>query len=153
MVCLASWINGYSRVTFAGSSWPEWQWYKGEITLKWLCVAYDKKHASNVDGVLFCQGTIPPDIGLLSNLTHLRLSFNSFVGRLQRPELVHLHDNKLSGEMLEMHRVCRKYLPSLETVVSPPTWMDRRPVQSAPCDRSNSFDVSFFPVCLLIILC
>lgn len=51
------------------------------------------------------QGSIPLEIGLLSNLTHLRLSYNEFVGNgvnlldLQHLQLVHLHGNRLNGDI------------------------------------------------------
>jgi hypothetical protein len=49
------------------------------------------------------QGSIPTEIGLLSNLTSLKLSYNRFVGDganfggLSRLRLIHLHGNRLSG--------------------------------------------------------
>jgi len=55
---------------------------------------------------LICQGTIPKEIGNLTELTLLRLSFNAFVGtvpkelsNLEKLELIHLHGNRLSGEV------------------------------------------------------
>ena len=49
------------------------------------------------------QGSIPKEIGSLLTLTHLRLSYNEFVGSgvnlfdLDRLEMLHLHGNRLSG--------------------------------------------------------
>jgi len=49
------------------------------------------------------QGLIPKEIGSLLTLTHLRLSYNEFVGSgvnlfdLERLEMLHLHGNRLSG--------------------------------------------------------
>jgi len=49
------------------------------------------------------QGSIPTELGLLENLSYLRLSYNSFVGdqtsfgRLKNLELIQLHGNRLSG--------------------------------------------------------
>lgn len=51
----------------------------------------------------FHQDSIPTDIGLLSNLTCLRLSYNIFTGNvlsyrsLQDLTLIHFHGNMLSG--------------------------------------------------------
>ena len=53
-----------------------------------------------------CQGIIPPEIGLLANLTSLRLSYNSFIGtvpseleHLNSLALLHLHSNRLIGNL------------------------------------------------------
>ena len=51
----------------------------------------------------FFQGKIPTEIGLLSNLSYLRLSYNEFTGNetsfgsLDSLKLIHLHGNRLSG--------------------------------------------------------
>ena len=51
------------------------------------------------------KGSIPTEIGLLSNLTRLRLSYNEFFGdnvnllNLQRLDLIHLQGNRLSGSL------------------------------------------------------
>lgn len=56
-----------------------------------------------------CQGTIPAEIGLLSNLTRLKLNYNGFVGNgadlsnLSRLSLIHLHGNRLSGSIPPMN--------------------------------------------------
>jgi hypothetical protein len=58
--------------------------------------------------IIFNQGSIPAEIGSLSNLTHLRLSSNEFIGNVtdlifpQRLQLIHLHGNRLHGTMPEM---------------------------------------------------
>ena len=66
---------------------------------------------SNVFVILvsFNQGSIPTEIGLLSNLINLRLSYNEFTGNgtnfgtLQRLKLIHLHGNRLSGIIPKMY--------------------------------------------------
>ena len=51
------------------------------------------------------QGSIPSEIGLLSHLTYLRLSYNMFVGvmpklgSLTHPKLIQLYGNRISGEI------------------------------------------------------
>ena len=61
----------------------------------------------------FNQGSIPLEIGSLSNLTHLRMSYNEFTGNasdlvfLQHLQLIHLHGNRLHGTMPEMTSVQR----------------------------------------------
>mmetsp|Transcript_31713 Transcript_31713/g.57413 ORF Transcript_31713/g.57413 Transcript_31713/m.57413 type:complete len:362 (+) Transcript_31713:2278-3363(+) len=52
------------------------------------------------------KGSIPTEIGLLSNLNYLRLSYNLFVGNetnfgnnLKNLELIQLHGNRLSGSI------------------------------------------------------
>ena len=62
-------------------------------------------HASSAKSQCF-QGQIPSEIGLLSSLAHLRLSYNSFVGTvpaelntLKKLELIHLHSNRISGNI------------------------------------------------------
>ena len=52
----------------------------------------------------FVQGKIPKEMGLLANLTHLRLSYNSFMstlptklGELSHLTLFHLHSNRVEG--------------------------------------------------------
>lgn len=53
----------------------------------------------------FCQGEIPTEIGFLSNLTYVRLSFNSFQGNrtnfgsLKKLQFIQLHGNRLSGSL------------------------------------------------------
>ena len=56
--------------------------------------------------LIMLQGSIPSEIGVLSNLTRIRLSYNEFTGNetnfaeLQKLKLVHLHGNRLSGTIL-----------------------------------------------------
>ena len=57
----------------------------------------------------FFQGTIPTELGLLFNLTRLRLSYNSFVGdetkfgnNLMHLQLIQINGNRLSGTIPEM---------------------------------------------------
>lgn len=51
------------------------------------------------------QGTIPGEIGMLSNLTRLKLNYNEFVGSgadlsdLSRLSLIHLQGNRLTGSI------------------------------------------------------
>ena len=54
----------------------------------------------------YFQGEIPSEIGLLSSLAYLRLSYNSFIGStpaelntLKELELIHLHSNRISGSI------------------------------------------------------
>ena len=55
------------------------------------------------------QGSIPTEIGLLSNLTRLKLSYNGFVGDgasfggLSLLGLIHLHGNRLSSSIPPMN--------------------------------------------------
>ena len=55
---------------------------------------------------LSVQGSIPKELGSLSELTSLRLAYNSFIGsvptelgKLKKLELVQLHANRISGKM------------------------------------------------------
>ena len=60
---------------------------------------------SNLSLILL-QGSIPSEIGVLSNLTRIRLSYNEFTGNetnfaeLRKLKLIHLHGNRLSGTIL-----------------------------------------------------
>ena len=53
--------------------------------------------------LILLQGSIPSEIGVLSNLTRIRLSYNEFTGNetnfaeLRKLKHIHLHGNRLSG--------------------------------------------------------
>ena len=71
-----------------------------------MVVAWYFIYLSLLPYFLCYQGSIPPEIGKLFNLTHMRLSFNLLVntvptelGQLKRLELLHFHGNRLLGEI------------------------------------------------------
>ena len=68
------------------------------------------------DHPIYClvQGEIPAEIGNLTNLKHLQLSYNAFIGSvpaelgsLKKLELIQLHANRISGTVTDV--VLTKY--------------------------------------------
>ena len=61
---------------------------------------------------LYLQGTIPSEIGMLSNLNRLRLNYNSFVGtapaewsNLKELKLIQIQGNRISGTIPKLSLV------------------------------------------------
>ena len=101
---------------------------------------------SNVFVILvsFNQGSIPTEIGLLSNLINLRLSYNEFTGNgtnfgtLQRLKLIHLHGNRLSASYQKCTWISKlrrmlPIMPLFQTVASRLTSTHRLYAQNVPC--------------------
>lgn len=109
------WLIGYfdtkdRRLEVARDSQLEQQQYQSEWYLICLNSVIFSTHRSQAVTILCThlsldsfQGKIPTEIGLLSNLTYLRLSYNEFTGNgtnfgsLESLKLIHLHGNRLSG--------------------------------------------------------
>jgi len=88
---------------------------------------------------LYTQGPIPAEIGLLSHLRILRLSYNSFIGNvptelanLDNLELFQIHSNRISGTVPHI------------TLKKVPAESDFDPVSSfiADCGNPSDFEES-----------